>query len=300
MTAPLDSARERIAATFRAAGVSATLHALDLASGRELDLDGDEPVVLASVFKVPLVVALQREHAAGRLDVATRVRVREGTYGATGIAAMTDPVTISLRDLAYLAIAVSDNAAADVLFDAVGDDAVAAVAAGLGLSRTVIPDRCRDMAASLLADSGAAAYDAVQAALMAEPRLLGRLRARDPARTNRSTAREMTALLQAIWEDRAATAEGCAAVRRLMGLQVWPHRLASGFPDADMTVAGKTGTLPGIRNEIGVVELPDATSVAVSIFTRSDSPVASLPQADRAIGTAARIAVDALRAARRP
>ena len=300
MTAPLDQARERIATTFRAAGVTATLHALDLASGGELELDGDEPVVLASVFKVPLVLALHREHAAGRLDLANRMRVEERTAGATGIAAMTDPVTISLRDLAYLAIAVSDNAAADVLFDVVGDAAVAAVAADLALAGTAIPDRCRDMAAALLADSGSATEDELVHALTTDPRVLERLRIRDPARTNRSTAREMTALLRAIWEDRAGPAEGCAAVRQLMRLQVWPHRIASGFPDADMTVAGKTGTAPSIRNEIAVVELPDGTGVAVAIFTRSDSPVASLPQADRAIGTAARIAVDALRAARRP
>jgi beta-lactamase class A len=32
------------------------------------------------------------------------------------------------------------------------------------------------------------------------------------------------------------------------------------------------------------------------VFTRADSPAPSLPQADRLIGTAARIAVDALRA----
>ena len=37
------------------------------------------------------------------------------------------------------------------------------------------------------------------------------------------------------------------------------------------------------------------TRVAVVVFTRSDSPAASLPQADRVIGTAARIAADELR-----
>lgn len=287
------TAQARIAATFRAAGVRAAFHALDLATGRELALAADEPVVLASTFKVPLVVAVHRE-----LDLAAPVRIEARTPGPTGISAMSDPVTLSYRDVAYLAIAVSDNTAADVLFDAVGDAAVAAVTSGLGLTATAIPDRCRDMLAGLLEDSGAATHDELQAALLADPRRLARLRSCDPARTNRSTAREMSCLLQAIWEDRAAAPDACAAVRRLMRLQVWPHRLASGFPDADVTVAGKTGTLPGIRNEIGVVEHADGTAVAVSAFTRSPSPVAALPQADRAIGTAARIAVDDLRARR--
>jgi beta-lactamase class A len=150
------------------------------------------------------------------------------------------------------------------------------------------------MSDALLVDTGAESMDAVQARLLAEPRRLAGLSVRDPARTNAGTARDMTTLLRALWEDRAAP-ESCAAVRRLMRLQVWPHRLASGFPDEGWGVAGKTGTLPGIRNEIGVVELPDGMRVAVAVFTCADSPASALPQADRLIGTAARIAVDALR-----
>ena len=108
----------------------------------------------------------------------------------------------------------------------------------------------------------------------------------------------MTALLAALWEDRAAAPESCAAVRRLMRLQVWPHRLASGFPDERLGASrARPGTLPGVRNEIGVVELPTAGASPWRCSRGADSPAASLPQADRLIGTAARIAVDALRAA---
>jgi len=295
MTTAIDSASRRIEAAFGAIGLRGRLHAVELASGRELAVRADEPVVLASVFKVALVTALYRRHDAGELDLTRQVEVGARTGGATGIAAMHDPARLSLRDLAYLAVAVSDNAAADVLFDAVGDAAVAALLRELGLGATRIPQRCRDMAEALVADTGAASVDGVQARLQADPRLLAALSVRDPARTNAGTARDMTTLLAAIWQDRAAAPESCAAVRRLMRLQVWPHRLASGFPDDDCGVAGKTGTLPGIRNEIGVVEHADGQGVAVAVFTSSDSPAASLPQADRVVGTVARIAVDALR-----
>ena len=297
MSAGTDTAADRIDAAFAAIGLRGWLHAVDLATGRELAVRADEPVVLASAFKVALVTALYRRHDAGELDVARQVEIEARSHGATGLSAMLDPARLSLRDLAYLALAVSDNAAADVLFDAVGDAAVTALLDELGLGATRIPQRCRDMAAALVADTGAADVDGVRARLQADPRLLGALSVRDPARTNAATARESTALLAAIWEDRAASPESCAAVRRLMRLQVWPHRLASGFPDEGSGVAGKTGTLPGIRNEIGVVEHADGARVAVAVFTASDSPAASLPQADRLIGTAARIAVDAIRAA---
>jgi len=272
---------ERLEAAFSAIGLRGWLHAVDLDSGREIGLRPDEPVVLASVFKVALVTAL---HRSG-LDLTQRVEIGPRSPGATGVAAMLDPVVLSLRDLAYLAIAVSDNAAADVLFDAVGSIDLRE----LGLVRTRIPHRCRDIAAALVADAGT---EDVQAWLEADPRRLSLLSVRDPARTNAGTPREMTRLLELLWTDRAADPDSCAAIRRLMRLQVWPHRLASGFPTD--TVAGKTGTLPGVRNEIGVVERGDGRRFAVAVFTVSASPAAALPQADRVIGTAARIAVDAL------
>lgn len=106
----------------------------------------------------------------------------------------------------------------------------------------------------------------------------------------------MTRLLTAVWTDEAAPTEHCAAMRRVMGLQNWPHRLASGFPFDDVRVAGRTGSLPTVRNEVGVVEYPDGGRCAVAGFTRSASTAANLPGADTVIGTVARMAVDALRA----
>lgn len=103
----------------------------------------------------------------------------------------------------------------------------------------------------------------------------------------------MTALLGAVWRDEACAPEHGAAIRRLLALQVWPHRLASGFPFDDVRGAGKTGTLPTLRHEVGVVEYPDGGRYAVAVFTRTPDTAATLPAA---VGTAARIAVDALRA----
>ena len=107
----------------------------------------------------------------------------------------------------------------------------------------------------------------------------------------------MTALLAALWADRAAAPESCAAVRRLMRLQVWPHRLASGFPDEGWGVAGKTGTLPGHPQRDRRRRAARRDAASPSPCSRAPTrPPPSLPQADRLIGTAARIAVDALRA----
>lgn len=74
------------------------------------------------------------------LDATERVEVpAEGrTLGGTGLSAMRDPITISLRDLAMLMMSVSDNHATDVLVDLLGTDAINATTAKLGFPNTVI------------------------------------------------------------------------------------------------------------------------------------------------------------------
>jgi beta-lactamase class A len=191
-------------------------------------------------------------------------------------------------------ITVSDNAAADAVLDRVGLDAVNATAAALGLPGTLVESGGHDLLDTLLADAEVTTFGELWSRLD-EPGMLGRLRALDPHRTSRSTPREMTRLLGLVWRDEAAPPAECAAMRRLFGLQVWPHRLSSGFPYDDVVVSGKTGTLPTIRNEVGVVEYPDGGRYAVAVFTRSLLPIAVLPQADAVIGTTARLAVEWLR-----
>lgn len=277
-------------ALFRGAGVTGWLYAADIDSGHEVGHGPDEPLPTASMFKVPLLVALCRQADAGLFDLSERVTVTDAdrSPGPTGIAAMLDDVTISLRDLAYLMITVSDNTSADVLLGRVGFEAVNDMLAAFGLEGTRVTQTCRQLEDAMSADAGHGwPY------LDAED--LARLSVLDPARTNRSTPRELARLFAMIWRDEAASAESCAWMRGVFNMQVWPHRLASGFPYDDVAVSGKTGTLPTLRGESGVVEYPDGRRYAVAVITRSFSTALNQPRADASIGTAARMAVDHLR-----
>lgn len=287
------TARSRIRRAFTEAGVTGQLHARDIDTGAGLAVAADTPVSTASVHKVCLLAALYREAEHGRIDLTTVVDIpADGrTPGPTGLGAMRDAARLSLRDLAVLAVSVSDNTAADVLWDAVGIEAVNGTMAALGLTRTTAVQKVRDLYAALAEDAGAAG-----AAALLDPARVARLRALDPARTNRSTPRELTALLAAVWRDEVCTGAYAADLRRTLGTQAWGHRLASGFPFDDVRVSGKTGTLPTLRHEIGVVEYPDGGRYAVAVCTRAAATAVTLPAADAVIGTAARLAVDALRA----
>src|SRR5689334_10403254 len=132
------------------------MHAVDLASGREVTHGADDPVVLASVFKVPVLLELFRQGETGRLDLTAPVQVDvEGRApGPFGISVMRDPLQMSLRDLAWLMMGISDNAATDVICDVVGIDAVNARMTELGLKDSVLIGNCRDLFQTIAEDLG--------------------------------------------------------------------------------------------------------------------------------------------------
>ena len=284
-----------LAEIFAAADASGFVHAREVDGDREVGLRPDEPVVLASTFKVPVALELFARAAEGDLDLEERVHVPvEGRApGPTGISAMSGPVELTLADLALSMISVSDNAATDVVCDLVGLDRVQERLDRLGLGQVRIPHDCRGIFATMYEDAAAAGRPA-EALYEGDPTLLSTLRALDPARTNSGTPRAMTELLRLVWRDEAGPAVACARVRGVMAQQVWPHRLTAGFP-ADVTLAGKTGTLPSAHNEVAVVTYPDGARYAVAVFTRSHRYELRQPQLDRAIGLAGRTAVEALR-----
>lgn len=295
----MSAAEARLRAAFDEAGVQGFCFACDIDGDRSVGLDPDALVVLASVFKIPIALAYACQAAAGRLERTERLsvepRFRDGGIGTSGCA---DPIEMSLRDLVLMMLTMSDNAATDVVLERVGLDTVNDLLGALGRNRTHLIGGCAEVLGSLRTELGVsteAEADAPIAGL--PPEKLMELSACVPERTTRGTARDIAELLAQIWRDEAGPAEACAEVRDVMARQIWPHRLASGFGD-EYRVAGKTGTLPGWRNEAGVVEHPDGGRYAVAVFTRAPVPVMRDPAADRVIGTSARIAVDALRTVR--
>ncbi|WP_197077723.1 serine hydrolase [Microbacterium sp. Ag1] len=289
----------RIAEIFADAGATGFLHAREIGveGGPEVTVGADEPVVLASVFKILVLTAFVRAVAAGELDPAARTTVTARyRIGGVGTAGFADDVEMSWRDLALNMMTMSDNAATDVIYHRLGAEAIDRVISELALRQTQLAGCCEDLFASVVADLGGAAdsdLDDLLTGASAEQILA--LDAVQPLRTSHSTPREVTAVLNALWTDAAAAPEACRQARDIMALQIWPHRLTSGFP-AEVRIAAKTGTLPTWRNEAGVVTYPDGRQYAVAVFTRAASLSDRQPLVDASIGRAAFAAVEDLRA----
>jgi beta-lactamase class A len=206
------------------------------ADGEELfSARADELFPAASVIKLPLVMALYADAAEGLIDLAERVEVGERVDGSGVLRQLRDVPALTLRDLATLAIVVSDNTATNRLVERLGADRVNERLRGWG---------CRD---SRLARK---MYDFEAAACGKE---------------NLMTAHETAALLQRLWRgdcaDRATSDAVLDVLRqcedRTMLRRYLPHGAA---------VAHKTGTLDESRNDAGIVQ--GERPVVVAAFTR--------------------------------
>jgi beta-lactamase class A len=299
-----DAEARSIAEGFHRCGCWVSLHAADLQSGEALGIEPDAPVVLASVFKVLVALEFYAQAHENLLDPTQRTVIRPGqfTAGGAGISDFMDPVEVSLRDLCGLMLTISDNTATDHLVGVVGLDRINARAGHCGCAATMIESDLQTLFDGIGTDMGFADYATYAAAqagalgeealrLSTDPARIDACAAYDAGRTNRSTARDMTRLLSAIWADDAAAPEVCASVRAIMARQ-FSTRIGRGLP-AGTSIAAKTGALTGrVRNEIGVITHKDGRAFALAVFTRAHRPferVASI-EAEMAAGVAAAIA----------
>jgi beta-lactamase class A len=255
-------------------------------------VEADEPVVAASVFKVAVALEFCRQVSAGELDPleAVRVTAEERTPGPTGLSTLSDDAVVSLRDLASSMMAVSDNAATDILIARAGIDRINETLRSIGATSTHLPYPVEGLMSTMAAEAGLSTWDDV---LRKDPyyERLQHSSALRPEETIRTTARDMTTLLDAIWTDRAGPPDACAEVRRLMSLQ-GSDRLGKRLAGAQ--VFAKSGSLLGIvRNEVGVVEFSDDERYAIAVFTRRPRTDFEMsPAIDDAIGEVARLLVD--------
>ena len=298
------SAEERVADVFARTGCQGWLHAATLAGDDEVAVGADDSVTPASTIKVLVAIEAAACFEDGRLDPTQPVRLgpEQRTVGPVGLSLFGDEATMSARDLLVLMLTISDNVATDALIDLIGLDQLNTAARRVGMTATDVPNDLRALLDQVAGSAGFTSFAEIDALEETDPTRIAEIERRlrqapalDPDTSMRTTARDMTTLLRAIWQDEAGPAAACARVRFLMARQLSRARIASGFgPDA--AIAAKSGALLGlVRNEVGVVTLPSGPAVAVAVFTRTPDGDADPRHIDAAVGQAAAIAVEALR-----
>ncbi|MGH2378001.1 MAG: serine hydrolase [Candidatus Limnocylindria bacterium] len=120
MTRLLEAFRKRA----RGAGGRVGAMVVDADGHEVMSLDADDAMFAASVIKLPIVMTLYADAADGRLSLEEQVAVGSRLGGSGVLRHLRDVERMSLRDLATLAMAVSDNTATNRIIERIGIDRV--------------------------------------------------------------------------------------------------------------------------------------------------------------------------------
>jgi beta-lactamase class A len=195
----------------------------------------DEPFPSASVIKLPLVMTLYGDATRGLLDLDERVLVGDRVDGSGVLRHMRDVDRLSLRDLAMLAIIVSDNTATNRLIERIGVDRVGERMREWGCAKTRLSRKMYDFEAAR--------------------------RGHENVMTARETVSLLVRLVRGECEDRPTSDAVLAVLEQCQDRTMLLRYLPYGTK-----VPHKTGTLDESRNDAGIV--PGERPVIVSAFTR--------------------------------
>jgi beta-lactamase class A len=195
----------------------------------------DELFPSASVIKLPLVMTLYADAARGLLDLDESLEVGGRIDGSGVLRHMQDIKRLSVRDLAMLAIIVSDNTATNRLIERVGLERVGERLREWGCSKTRLSRKMYDFEAAK--------------------------RGHENVMTARETVLLLLRLQRGECEDRATSDAVLAVLEqcqdRTMLLRYLPYAVKSPH---------KTGTLDDSRNDAGII--PGDHPMIVAAFTR--------------------------------
>ena len=281
-------------------GAEMAVSALHLETGQRTDVDAERVYPLCSVLKIPVLVEAFRQIEEGRfaLDDRWQLTTAEKNLPSGILVFFDDGLAPTVKDLLTLMIIISDNTATDMIMHRLGEGSVTRTMHDLGLTDIYVPLTIRELFDDLLPSS-----DPTQdmLALATAPRnRTGTSYSLDPD-NDTGTPSALTELLARIWRGEVLSRAACDAMLEILLKQQLNDRLPRYLPPGT-PCAHKTGTLPGIRNDSGIIYVNENSHVAVTVFSRwddeavSDDPIARSEQPiaiDAAFGRIGRLLYDA-------
>ncbi len=232
--------------------VSVDLRSLE---GRVAARDADASHYAASTMKLPALMALLHDRAAGvqaaQGDVVVHDRFSSAAGGTFALRQSDDQddatwrrlgTEVDLLDLADRMITVSSNIATDLIVERIGFDSVRRYLADLGLASRFGLDR-----------------------------LIGDSAAEDAGITNTVTASALASLMVTIAT--GADFDGTAALG-MLARQTHRDMIPAGLPDGTWS-ASKGGWVAGVKHDVALVRPDAAPPYVLAICTTADLPDAA-------------------------
>jgi beta-lactamase class A len=257
------------------AEVDAGVYALHFGTGREIAVNADRRFPTASTFKVPLLFALYRKAAAGEIDLRQRVTL-EARHRVAGSGILQDldlGLAPTIRDLATLMITVSDNQATDMLYAMLGEPLIQQVATEVGMAETRLPRTTRAILYNLVGMDEANpehSYEMNHTLLRVGNPNRGGWSVGIGDDNDVSTPRDMVTLLARIHAGADPSPEACTEMIAIMKRQKYNTIIPLLLP-GEVEIAHKTGSINGVRNDVGIVFASEAQGgpYAIALMSRN-------------------------------
>ena len=228
-------------------GVMARTLEADPADRLEFGFNQHEIFPAASVIKLPMLLDALRLVEAGQLRLEQRYQMAATDLASgSGVLQVMQPgLEPSLRDLLTLMIVVSDNTATNMVLDILGGvEAINARFAIMGLETIRVVGK--------LQVAWEFKTDAQRQGKLAE-----------------MTPLETTQLLEKLWRGQLLTSEMQTLALEILGAQQYTEILERYLPDGIKT-ACKSGSITGVRNDVGIVYAARPYAVALASKGGSD------------------------------
>ena len=217
---------------------------IDLTDGRTFLRSADRVFPTASSIKLAILLELYRQDQEVRAGAEDKAKLddiytfdpKDLVEDSQIMAGLTAGVTrVTNRDLAQFMVAVSDNAAANVLIDRVGMQNINARLRSLGLTKTMLRRKMMDIAAARRGDE------------------------------NVSTAQEMARLLEMIYKGKSLNKDLTEQLIKQLKTLKKDSYLSYELP-LGVELDDKPGSLDGVRTDSGIVFAKNRP-FAISVMT---------------------------------
>jgi beta-lactamase class A len=211
------------------------LSAHNFQTGETVGCRAEEVFPTASIIKLPVLLTLMQQVQDGQYSLDDTIMLRRGDQiGGSGLLQFLSPgLTMPIRDWAFLMMSISDNLATNVLIDQVGMEKVQA-----WLAEHDYPD------------------------VALRRKIDFTILNKDQNELGTATPAALTRMMTAVFHNKHLTPDACQEMLRMMN-KVGADRMGRYLPfepfgsevaeDAKLNLAGKTGSLKGMRGQTAVV-----------------------------------------------
>lgn len=190
----------------------------------DFEHNGDAVYASASLIKVPILMTGLQQADKGILDLEAYAAIDAAQMagGAGVLQALSPAVKVTLMDLLTLMIIVSDNTATNMAIKKIGKNHINALIQAMGLKNTVLERKMMD-------------FEEIRA-----------------GKDNMTTANDIAACLQMITGQKLLSYESCKKALKILGNQQFKNKLPLEIDHNKISVANKTGELPGLQHDCAI------------------------------------------------